>query len=214
MKILVTGFEPFGGESLNTSWEAVRGLPERMLLPEFAAEAEIVKRQLPVSYRRVGPCLNALLSDLRPDAVLCVGQAAGRAGLTPEKVAINWQAAATADNDGTRCAGEYIIPGGAAAYFATLPVEKMAEAMQTAAIPAQVSYTAGTYVCNCAMYALLDALAAMERPVWGGFLHVPCTCSQAARSGVPCLPLDTIVQGLTICVETIARRWFSTEAFR
>lgn len=194
--ILVTGFAPFGSDEKNAAWEAVTRLPDEL------AGVHLEKRCLPVAYNAVGPELRATLEELRPAAVLCVGQAAGRAALTPEKVAINWRAATIADNDGCIYVGEPICPGEADAYFSTLPVEAIAEAMKAADIPAQVSYTAGTYVCNSTMYHLLRLLRGGNVP--GGFLHVPYTCAQAAaKPAIPSLPLELIVEGLKITLEAI-----------
>ena len=142
MRILVTGFAPFGPDAVNAAWEAVARLPERI------GGAAIVKRQLPVEYHGAPAALDALLAELRPDAVLCVGQAAGRAALTPELAGINWRDAAAPDNAGVLCRGKRIDPAGPDAYFSTLPVREMTEAIRAAGIPAQLSLSAGGYVCN------------------------------------------------------------------
>lgn len=196
--LLITGFAPFGGEEKNASWEAVS------LLPEKIDGLTLLRHQLPMEYDAVGPLLRRLLAELRPDAVLCVGQALGRAALTPEKIAINWMAGSIPDNAGRLCTGEPIFPGEADGLFSTLPLDKMVSAMRQAGVPASVSYTAGAYVCNCTMYHLMHLLRA-HPDVPGGFLHVPCTCEQAlARPGTPSLPLPLIAQGLAAAISAIA----------
>ena len=197
MRILVTGFAPFGPDTVNAAWEAVARLPERI------GGAELVKRQLPVEYHGAPAALDTLLAELRPDAVLCVGQAAGRAALTPELVGINWRDAAAPDNAGVLCRGERIDPAGPDAYFSTLPVREMTEAIRAAGIPAQLSLSAGGYLCNCLLYHL--AGLAKERGIPGGFLHVPCCCEQTLeKPGCPSLPLPTITAGLEAAVGAIA----------
>ena len=197
MRILVTGFAPFGPDAVNAAWEAVARLPERI------GGAAIVKRQLPVEYHGAPAALDALLAELRPDAVLCVGQAAGRAALTPELVGINWRDAAAPDNAGVLCRGERIDPAGPDAYFSTLPVREMTEAIRAAGIPAQLSLSAGGYVCNCTLYALLARLRPLGVP--GGFLHVPCCCEQVLeKPACPSLPLPAITAGLEAALAVVA----------
>lgn len=196
--LLITGFAPFGGEEKNASWEAVS------LLPEHIGDLAIVRRQLPVEYDAVRPLLRRLLAELRPDAVLCVGQAAGRAALTPEKIAINWMAASLPDNAGRQYTGQPILPGEPDGLFSTLPLDQMVAAMHRAGVPAAISYTAGAYVCNCTMYHLLHLLR--ETPgIPGGFLHVPCTCGQTLdRPGTPSLPLPLLAAGLQAAISALA----------
>ena len=193
-KILITGFEPFGGHTRNASWEAVQGLPDCL------GEIAVFKKQLPVEYDRVANCLKQLLEEIKPDAVICVGQAGGRCAITPEKVAINWKSGKISDNAGVKYRGTPICEG-PDAYFSSLPVEMIVSNLQNAGIPAAVSYTAGTYVCNCAMYCLLRLLK--STPVKGGFLHVPYTCEQAASINAPSLPLSMLTHALEIAIQTI-----------
>ena len=193
VKILVTGFEPFGPDAVNAAWEAVSRLPEAI------GGAEIVKRRLPVEYE-AGP---ARLEALAPDAVLSVGQAAGRAALTPELVGINWKDASLPDNAGVLCQGEPIDPAGADAHFSSLPVKEMVSAIRGAGVPAQLSLGAGAYICNATLYRL--AGLAKERGIPGGFLHVPCCCEQTLeKPGCPSLPLPAITAGLEAAVGAIA----------
>lgn len=193
-KVLVTGFEPFGHDTKNASWEAVQKLPDCL------GEIAILKAQLPVAYDKVDSCLKELLETRKPDAVICVGQAAGRCAVTPEKVAINWKAGKIADNTGIKYEGVPICDG-ADAYFATLPVERIVSELQNASIPAAVSYTAGTYVCNCTMYCLLRQIKNTQ--VKGGFIHVPYTCEQAASLSAPSLPLFMLTKAIEIAIQTI-----------
>ena len=197
MKILVTGFEPFGPDAVNAAWEAVSRLPE------VIGGAEILKRQLPVEYEAGPARLKALIGELAPDAVLSVGQAAGRAALTPELVGINWKDASLPDNAGVLCQGEPIDPDGADAHFSTLPVKEMVSAIRGAGVPAQLSLSAGGYICNATLYRL--AGLAKERGIPGGFLHVPCCCEQTLeKPGCPSLPLPAITAGLEAAVGAIA----------
>ena len=197
VKILVTGFEPFGPDAVNAAWEAVSRLPEAI------GGAEIVKRRLPVEYEAGPARLEALVEELAPDAVLSVGQAAGRAALTPELVGINWQDASLPDNAGVLCQGEPIDPAGADAHFSSLPVKEMVSAIRGAGVPAQLSLSAGAYICNATLYRL--AGLAKERGIPGGFLHVPCCCEQTLeKPGCPSLPLPAITAGLEAALGVIA----------
>ncbi len=199
--ILFTGFAPFGSDTVNGSWEAVRALPDRI------GNVTVYKRELPVVYDRVRDCLTALLDELRPRAVVCVGQAAGRTAVTPELVAVNWRSGAIADNDGIRYDGVPIDAAKPAAYFSTLPVRALTEALCAEGIPAYLSLSAGGYVCNSTMYHLLDLLR--DHPeIPAGFVHVPYLSTQAAqRPNVASLPLATV----TAALECIARRLCAAE---
>lgn len=198
-KILFTGFEPFGGADTNPSWDAVS------LLPDQIQNAEIVKYRLPVEYDRAAVLLREAIGKEQPDAVICVGQAGGRAVLTPEMVAINLNDSASPDNAGRACDGTPVCPDGPTAYFATVPVKAIVRAVAEAGIPAAVSYTAGTYVCNNVMYHLLH-MQAMEFPqMKGGFIHVPYECRQVLdKSNAPSLPLAMITEGLEIAARVTA----------
>ena len=183
-KILFTGFEPFDGAATNPSWDAVS------LLPEEIDGCRISRILLPVEYDSVGSLLDAAIAKEQPDAVICVGQAGGRSAITPEMVAIN---------AGISYDGVPILEGAPAAYFATIPVKSIAAAIREAGIPASVSYTAGTYVCNSLMYHLMHLLAQKYPSVIGGFIHIPFDCTQVAASGktsYPSLPLSTSAEGL------------------
>ena len=200
MKVLLTGFEPFGGEQVNLAWEAVRRLPDEL------EGAQLVKREICVEYDRAPQQLRSAMQEEAPDIVICVGQAGGRAGITPEFVAINVMDAASADNAGVLRSGERLISDAPDAYFSTLPVREMVSALREAEIPAALSYTAGTYVCNCVMY---HALNAAPQGTLAGFIHVPFSTAQAAarHALVPSLSLHTMVQALEICVRTSVEAW-------
>ena len=149
MKILITGFDPFGGESVNPAYEAVK------LLPDEIGGAQIVKREVPTVFGKSGTVLEEAILTEQPDAVICVGQAGGRSGICVEKTAINFQDARIPDNENQQPIDKPVKEDGETAYFASLPVKAMVAEMRKNGIPAFVSYTAGTYVCNELMYTLL-----------------------------------------------------------
>lgn len=196
-KILVTGFHPFGGESMNPAWEAVRRLPDTI------GDATVTKVEVPVVFGRGPEAVERAVEEVEPDLVLCVGQAGGRAKITPEFVGINYADARIPDNDGCQPIAERIVDGGPDAYFATLPVKAMVQAMQKAGVPAEVSYTAGTYVCNDVMYSLLHTLATRHPGVRGGFLHVPYATEQATHlpASTPSMSVDDMARGIAVALE-------------
>lgn len=196
-KILVTGFQPFGGESMNPAWEAVRRLPDTI------GNATVTKVEVPVVFGRGPEAVERAVEEVEPDLVLCVGQAGGRAKITPEFVGINYADARIPDNDGYQPVAERIVDGGPDAYFATLPVKAMVQAMQEAGVPAEVSYTAGTYVCNDVMYSLLHTLATRHPGVRGGFLHVPYATEQATHlpASTPSMSVDDMARGIAVALE-------------
>lgn len=195
MNILITGFEPFGGEAVNPSWEAVRRIPR---IPG----ASFKRCRLPVEWVEGQALLAEAIRDLRPDCVLMCGQAGGRAGVSIERVAVNLMEAKAPDNAGVVHLGDAIEPHGPSAYFATYPYQAMLAALQKAEIPATYSFTAGCYLCNCVMYRALH-LAATELPgMRAGFIHLPYLPEQTAEK--PSLPLETMVEALTVLVRTIA----------
>ncbi|SFC20423.1 pyroglutamyl-peptidase I [Collimonas sp. OK412] len=196
--ILLTGFEPFEQEPLNPSWEAVRALDGWP-----CAGAQVAARQLPCVFGQALQVLGQLMEELKPALVICVGQAGGRSQMSLERVAINVDDARIADNAGRQPIDQPIRSGGPAAYFSTLPIKGMAKAMRAAGIPAEVSQTAGTFVCNHVFYGLMDQLAAHAPAVRGGFIHIPYIPSQAARHpGQPSLALETLVEGLRIALQS------------
>lgn len=200
MKLLVTAFEPFGGEAVNPAQLAVERLPDHI------NGAQLIKCTVPVEFDRAAQVVCAAIDAHRPDAVICVGQAGGRAAITPERVAINCDDARIPDNAGFQPVDRPAVPGGPAAYFATLPVKAMTAAIRAAGLPAALSNTAGTYVCNHLMYRVLHHLACTAPAVRGGFIHVPYTDGQAAAHapGTPGLPLEQIVRGLEAALAAVA----------
>lgn len=201
MKALVTGFEPFGGEPVNPAIEAVRRLPKR--LGALGIHAAV----LPAVFGRALDSLEDAVIASDPDIVLCVGQAGGRAALSLERVAINLDDARIPDNAGQQPIDRPIVPGGPAAYFATLPIKAAAAALREAGLPAIVSNTAGTFVCNHVFYGLMHLAASRGLRLRGGFLHVPYLPSQAARQqGAPSMALDDIARGIEIVLSVAAAR--------
>lgn len=199
LKVLMTGFDPFGEETRNPSWEAVN------LLPEKIEEIDILKMHLPVVYDQCAEVLLAAIEAEKPDAVICVGQAGGRTAVTPELFALNCKEAKSPDNAGNICCGERIVSDGPAAYESTLPVRQMVKAMEEGGVPASLSYCAGTYVCNNLMYHLLHYAARQNPGLKAGFIHIPFDEVQAVSHGgkVAFMPLAMVEKGLEICIGTL-----------
>ena len=191
-KLLITGFDPFGGETVNPSWEAVKLLPERI------GAYGLTKLRIPTEFFRASEAVLAAAEELRPDAILCVGQAGGRAGVTPEVVGINLREARIPDNAGNQPVNEPVVKNGPAAYFATLPVRDMVEAIRKAGLPASLSYSAGAFVCNDVLYTVLHRYSGTQTVA--GFIHVPFLPEQA-KEGIPSMPLEKITQALKIAIE-------------
>ena len=191
-KLLITGFEPFGGETINPSWESV------ILLPDHIGEYELTKLLIPVVFGKSAEKVIEKANEIVPDAILCIGQAGGRNAITPELVGINLRYASIPDNDGNQPQDEPIIFGGETAYFSTLPVRKMANAIKELGLPSQVSYSAGAYVCNEVLYKLLATYNKSETKV--GFIHIPyCT----EQNKTPSMSLDDIIKALITAIQNI-----------
>lgn len=199
MKVLVTGFEPFGNETVNPSYEAVKRLPDRI------GRAEITKAKIPVTFATSGPVLEEAIKRHQPDIVLCVGQAGGYAGIAVERVAVNLQDASIPDNSGEQPEDQPIVPDGPNAYFSSLPVKEMVKALRKEGIPAFVSNSAGTYVCNHLMYILLHRIHLENRAMRGGFIHVPYSMEQAAgkTSVPPSMELSQIARALEVSIRAL-----------
>lgn len=197
--VLLTGFEPFEQEPINPSWEAVRALDG-----ERVGDAVIVARQLPCVFGKAIDAMAALVESLSPDVVIAVGQAGGRTEMSIERVAINVDDARIADNAGAQPIDTTIARDGPAAYFSTLPIKAIVRDMRAAGVPAMVSQTAGTFVCNHVFYGLMHALAQRQSSATrGGFIHIPYLPEQAARHpGAPSLALGTLIAGLRAAVAT------------
>ena len=189
--LLITGFDPFGGETVNPSWEAVKLLPERV------GEYRIHKLAIPTIFGVAAEMILAEARQFRPDVIISVGLAGGRDAVTPERIAVNIRDARIPDNRGFQPKGDWVALEGPAAYFSTLPVERMAERIRQEGIPAVVSNTAGTFVCNDVLYTLLHRFA--KTSVRAGFIHVPYLPSQ----GTPNMPLEQIVKALTVAIEAL-----------
>jgi pyroglutamyl-peptidase len=196
-KVLITGFEPFGHRAVNASWLAVSLLCER-----WHGDAVLVPEQLPVAFEQSGPALVTAVNRVQPDIVICVGEAGGRSQVTPELVGINWDDAAIPDNAGnqrTRCR---IEEDGPAARFTGLPVYDAVDRMRENGIPAKVSTTAGTYLCNHVMYVLGGLVESAQKPTTGGFCHVPFAPVEAVEGGAASMSTEVAAEGLRILLET------------
>jgi pyroglutamyl-peptidase len=203
MKALVTGFEPFGADAINPSREAVLRLGARL------GDLTVETRILPTVFGRAIAALEDVLATTQPDIVLCTGLAGGRAELSLERVAINVDDARIPDNDAQQPIDRPIVPGGPAAYFTGLPVKAAVRALREAGLPANVSNTAGTFVCNHVFYGLMHFVASRGLPVRGGFLHVPYLPEQAAGlagAQVPSMALADIVRGVEIILQVATER--------
>lgn len=186
--LLITGFDPFGGEAINPAWEAVRQLPETI------GDYRLCKLEIPTVFALAADLVWEKATQVQADVVICVGQAGGRGAVTPERIGINIRSARITDNAGNQPREEAIVPGGPDGLFSTLPVADMAEAITAAGLPGAVSNSAGTFVCNDVLYTLLHRFAGTGIKV--GFIHVPYLPQQ----GTPCLPLDDTVRALEAAI--------------
>ncbi len=200
MKILLTGFEPFSEDLFNPSWEAVK------LLPEQIEERQIIKTCLPVVFGKAADMLIEKIRETKPDAVICTGLAGGRKAVTPELIAVNLRSAGIPDNDGQQPVWEKILEDGEDGIFTKLPVREMKTQLLAAGIPAEISYSAGTYVCNEVMYRLLHyAGHENENPgMKAGFIHVPYAKEYLAEGkDAFALPVKEIAKALAVCVAVL-----------
>jgi pyroglutamyl-peptidase len=200
--ILLTGFEPFGGERINPSWEVARALDGQLI-----AGSRVVAWRLPCVFGAALTSLNQALLELRPGLVLALGQAGGRAELSLERVAINIDDARIPDNADQQPVDEPVLAGAPAAYFATLPIKAMVAGLREAGFPAGVSQTAGTFVCNHVFFGLQHRLHGSS--VRGGFMHIPLLPEQAARQsaqpGQASMALATMVEGVRLALALALR---------
>lgn len=201
MKVLLTGFEPFGSSTVNPSEQVVRALAAESL-----PGVELATTILPVDRERGPAVLLQAVETHRPEAVLCLGEAGGRAGISVERVAVNLLDFGIADNAGNKVADQPVAADGPAAYFATLPVRAMVVAMQEAGVPAELSLSAGTFLCNQVMYAVLHYLATHEPAIPAGFVHLPRLPEQAVAAGknAPTMSLETMCRGIRAAIGVIA----------
>lgn len=199
MKLLLTAFDPFGGSPINPALEAVK------LVANQIGDVQIVKLEVPTVFGKSIDTVAAAIEKEKPDAVLCIGQAGGRYDLTPERVAINLDDARIPDNEGNQPIDVPIFRDGAPAYFATLPIKAMVAKIREAGLPASVSNTAGTFVCNHLMYGVLYTLAKHYPGVKGGFMHVPFVPSQTVNRPTPAPSMcqQDIARGIEAAITAI-----------
>lgn len=195
MKILVTAFDPFGGETVNPAQQAVECLDDTI------GGHEVKKLIVPTVFGKAAEQVIAQMNALRPDAVVCVGQAGGRKAVTPERVAINVMDAGITDNEGNRPIDEPVVSGGPVAYFSTLPVKAMVNAVREIGLAGEISNSAGTFVCNSLLYSVLHHAATVMPDTRAIFIHVPFIPEQTeGKSGVPSMRLEDIVRALTAAI--------------
>lgn len=196
MKVLITGFDPFGGEKVNPALEAVKRIKDSI------NGAEIIKVEIPTVFRKSIEKLDGAIETYKPDIVICIGQAGGRFDITPERVAINVDDARIKDNEGNQPIDLPIFDDGESAYFSNLPIKAMVKEIAASGIPASVSNTAGTFVCNHIMYGLLYLINKKYNNIRGGFIHVPFITSQVVdKKNMPCLSLEDITKGLECAIK-------------
>lgn len=199
MKVLITGFDPFGGESINPALEAVMALPNQI------GETEVIKLEIPTIFGKSLAKIREAVELHKPDVVISVGQAGGRFGITPERVAINVDDARIKDNEGNEPIDVKVAEEGPAAYFSNLPIKAMTQAMVKAGIPASVSNSAGTFVCNHVMYGVLHMIHTDYPNMRGGFIHVPYIPAQVtSKANMPSMSQTDITKGLALCIEAAA----------
>lgn len=193
-KLLITGFEPFGGGSINPSWEAVSRLPAAV------GDFDVEKLLIPVEFSAGAKCVIKKAEEISPDVILCVGLAGGSSKVHFERIAVNIRNASAPDNAGFKPDDELIVPDGREAYFSTVPCRKMADAVKESGIPCAMSYSAGVYVCNEVLYTLLNRFYGTETKV--GFIHVPNLPEQAGE-GKPSMTLENIISALVRSIEVL-----------
>lgn len=198
MKVLITGFDPFGGERVNPAWEAVKAMKSNI------DGIEVVKLQIPTVFKKSAEKLYAGIEEHKPDVVICIGQAGGRYDISVERVAINMDDGRIPDNEGYQPIDTPVYADGESAYFATLPIKGIVEEVKLAKIPASVSNTAGTYVCNHIMYSLLYYISKNNLNIKGGFIHVPYITEQVVdKKNMPYMEVSTITKALECAVQAL-----------
>ncbi|MBI9012568.1 MAG: pyroglutamyl-peptidase I [Clostridiales bacterium] len=196
MKVLLTGFDPFGGESINPAYEAVA------LVPDMIQTHDIIKLEIPTVFRKSIQVIESAIIEHQPDIVLAIGQAGGRMAIAVERVGINVDDGRIADNEGNQPIDEVIERDGKNAYFSNLPIKKMVEAIKAQNIPAVVSNSAGTYVCNHVLYGIMHLINTKYKDIRGGFIHVPFLPQQVVNGNMASMSLDLITRGIEIAIET------------
>ncbi|AEH54662.1 pyroglutamyl-peptidase I [Heyndrickxia coagulans] len=198
-KVLLTGFDPFGGDKVNPALEAIKQLDGKNM-----DGTRIVTQQVPTVFHESIRIAAEAIEREKPDVVICVGQAGGRTQITPERVAINIDDARIPDNQHNQPIDDPIAADGPAAYWSTLPIKTITRQLREAGIPAAVSNTAGTFVCNHLFYGVMHHLAKNNIPARAGFIHVPYIPEQTTETGAPSMSLETIVKALEIAVSVSA----------
>lgn len=197
MKVLVTGFDPFGGEEINPAFEVVRAIEDTI------AGASIIKLEVPTVFYKSIQLVAHAIEVHKPDIVMAIGQAGGRSEITIERIAINIDDARIPDNEGNQPIDQVIVDNGENAYFSTLPVKSIIRDLKAIGIPSAISETAGTYVCNHLMYGILHQIEAKRLDTLGGFIHIPYLMSQVLdKPKTPCMSLETLKQGIERAIET------------
>jgi pyroglutamyl-peptidase len=192
--VLVTGFTPFAGEAVNPSWEIAKALPDTL------GTWRIEKLKVPTEFGKSIDTVTRAIDKLKPEIVLCLGQAGGRSRMTLERIAINVTDASIPDNAGVQLIDMAIRPDAPAAFFSTLPIKAMVDAMSRAGVPAEVSNTAGTFVCNHLIYGVLHHIAS-NPSIRAGFMHVPFLESQIiGRADTPAMSLATMIEGVKVAI--------------
>ncbi|KUL38440.1 Pyrrolidone-carboxylate peptidase [Streptomyces sp. NRRL F-4489] len=199
-RVLLTGFEPFEGERVNPSWDAVRAAAAEPL-----DGLELHAAELPCVFGGALTALRTAIDRTNPDIVVCVGQAGGRPDITVERIAVNVDDARVPDNAGAEPIDEPVVPGGPAAYFSTLPIKACVAAVRAAGLPASVSNTAGTFVCNHVFYGLAHLIATELPHLRGGFVHIPYAPEQVTARALPSLPVGAAATALRTIAATAAR---------
>lgn len=201
MKLLITGFEPFGGETINPAYEAVKTLEDKIM------NTEIIKKEIPTVFYKSIEVLENLIENEKPDIVVCVGQAGGRYDISLERVAINIDDARIKDNEGNQPVDIKIFEDGENAYFTSLPIKRMVKKIREAGIPASISNTAGTFVCNHIMYGLLYLIDKKYPNIRGGFIHVPYLPEQViSKRNMPSMSIENIRKGLRSAIEVVLEK--------
>lgn len=200
MKVLITGFDPFGGENINPALEAVK------MLPDTISGAEVIKLEIPTVFRKSLEKIEENILKYNPDIVISVGQAGGRYDITPERIAINIDDARIPDNEKNQPLDISIFEDGQNAYFSNLPIKAMVNEVRSASLPASVSNTAGTFVCNHVMYGILYMIDKKYPNIKGGFIHVPYIPSQVVtKPNMPSMSLENIAKALELCIKAAVK---------
>lgn len=198
-KVLLTGFDPFGTDVINPASEAMKQLNGLIL-----DDLELIAVEVPTVFHKSREVVIQAIEFFQPDVVICVGQAGGRSQITPERIAINLDDARIADNEGQQPIDEPIIENAPTAYWSTLPVKRIVKQMQKMGIPASVSHTAGTFVCNHLFYGVMHYLHEHAPHIRGGFIHIPFIPKQTVDTSAPSMSLNLIIQALKIAAITAA----------